>query len=869
MKLPRHLLSPAVCLLAFAVGGGGKAAATAMIEEGVPVEQLREFARTTSIRTAVAVGDLARVTGLLERHPEWVTSRDLDGNTLLHGAAAAGNAAMVELLLGRGADPGAWNTAFELPLEVAEINGHGGLARHLREVLGVRHQQALDRRLSFLILPFHNLSGDPAQAHWSRSWSSTLSMALTEVSRLRLRGDSAVEVGLRAIKLEPGEAITREQACEVGQRIEVHRVICGEYRFTNETWTVTARMMHVASGDEWVLATVSGTDWHELRDALVSDLLTRLEIEPTDVEWKALRQRGTSSRAALSGLSRAEDLVHDRRPMSEVESALREAWAADPQSVPVRLSLAMAMVNMGRSAEAEEMIGEDLRRESDRWAAHMLRGVIHTRLGREAEAEAEWRSALRLNPEATDSLYYWGVVLASRNRPETAVHYFASAVRLDPTDASLRAALAKALVGAGDRDGARAELARAEALDSDDVNAAQGMAEVFALLNDYPRAVAHFDRFFALATVRGIQPELVQKLADNVGELRKRMIATPVRAGAPRDYTAGELEEALGVRLTPEERRFVVNPLEVTPAMRAWASEVVRDAPDDRARAEALFRAVRQRASGQQGWQGRAASDVFASTRGEPEALSCNEQGKLWAALARAVGLRAFLVHVESDPDDRVRYHDCAILFLSGEAFLVDPAYGWFGVPHRQFVVLDDLQAIAHQLLGAVNTGAADECERLRAGVKLHPDLPWAQLNLARGLGLGACYAEAEEAVRRAEDLQPGRWDVAIVRGLLEAHRERWDAAEGHLREGLRRNPDDGHGQLCLGEVLLRRGGFAEAREAFRASLRGLLPPAAQRMARLRLAELNERLSRENAASPHPRGDAGDADGTFERSLRP
>ncbi|MCL4178407.1 MAG: tetratricopeptide repeat protein [Verrucomicrobia bacterium] len=865
MKLPRYLLPPGVCALAIAVAVGGKAAGNAPLEEGVPAEQLREFARTTSIRTAVAVGDLERVTGLLEADPEWVTSRDLDGNTLLHRAAAAGNAAMVELLLERGADPGAWNAAFELPLELAEVNGHGSLARHLREVLAVRHQQALDRRLSVLILPFHNLSGDSAQAHWSRSWSSTLSTALGEVSRLRVRGESAVGVGLRALKVEPGEAITREQACEVGQRVEVRRVICGEYRFTNEVWAVTARVVHVASGDELMSATVPGTDWYVIRDALVGHILTGLEIEPTDAEWKLLRERGTTSRAALTALSRAEGLMHDRRPMSEVESALREALAADPQWVSGRLNLAMALVNMGRWAEAEAMIGEDAQRESDRWAAHTLRGFIQLRLGREAEAEAEWRSALRLNPEASESLYWWGVLLASRNRPETVVHYFATAVRMNPTDASLRAALAKALVGAGDRDGARAELARAELLDPDDVNAAQTIAEVYAVMDEFSQAITHFDRFFALAVVRGIHPELVQKLADGVDELRKRVIATPVRAVLPREYTPEELAAALAARLTPEERRFVADPLEVTPAMRAWAEEVVRDAADDRARAQALFRAVCQRASGQQGWQGRAASDVFVSTHGGPEALSCNEQGKLWTALARAAGLRAFLVHVECDPDHRVRYHDCAIVFLSGEAFLVDPAYGWFGVPHRQFVVLDDLQAIAHQLLGGVNPGAADACERLRAGVKLHPDLPWAQLNLARGLVLAQCYVEAEEAVRAAERLQSGRWDVPIVRGFLEAHRQRWDAAEGHLREGLRRNPDDGFGQYCLGEVLIERGEFAEAREAYRASLRGLLPPTAQRMARLRLAELNERLSGENAASPQPQGAAGGGVGTVER----
>jgi hypothetical protein len=42
-----------------------------------------------------------------------------------------------------------------------------------------------------------------------------------------------------------------------------------------------------------------------------------------------------------------------------------------------------------------------------------------------------------------------------------------------------------------------------------------------------------------------------------------------------------------------------------------------------------------------------------------------------------------------------VVYHDCAAVFANGKALLVDPAYQWFGVPHREFVLLNDVQVIA------------------------------------------------------------------------------------------------------------------------------------------------------------------------------
>ena len=66
-------------------------------------------------------------------------------------------------------------------------------------------------------------------------------------------------------------------------------------------------------------------------------------------------------------------------------------------------------------------------------------------------------------------------------------------------------------------------------------------------------------------------------------------------------------------------------------------------------------------------------------------------------ALARAVGVKAFYVHLEEDYSGEIVYHDCAAVFVGGKALLVDPAYQWFGAPHKQYVVLDDLQAIAHQ----------------------------------------------------------------------------------------------------------------------------------------------------------------------------
>jgi TolB-like protein len=232
-------------------------------DDATSAEQMRLFALTTPLRAAVTAGDTERVAELLDAHREWATSRDFEGNTLLHRAAAAGHQPMITLLLARGVDPGVHNARHELALEAAEDNGHTALARQLRETLATRHQRELDRRLSVLVLPFQSRSADPEDAHWSHALDRLLSGALEECARLRLRGDSAVRLGLRATGLEAGQSVSLEQAVQVGRRVEVRCVVWGSFGSTNGGWQVTARMANVARGLEYHPATVAATDWYD------------------------------------------------------------------------------------------------------------------------------------------------------------------------------------------------------------------------------------------------------------------------------------------------------------------------------------------------------------------------------------------------------------------------------------------------------------------------------------------------------------------------------------------------------------------------------------------------------------------------------
>lgn len=82
---------------------------------------------------AAAMGYLGRLRLLLDQNPALVASRDVvRRRTPLHWAAASGRTAAADLLLSRGADPGAKDRKGATPIDVADSEGFGALADRLR-----------------------------------------------------------------------------------------------------------------------------------------------------------------------------------------------------------------------------------------------------------------------------------------------------------------------------------------------------------------------------------------------------------------------------------------------------------------------------------------------------------------------------------------------------------------------------------------------------------------------------------------------------------------------------------------------------------------------------------------------------------------
>jgi tetratricopeptide (TPR) repeat protein len=324
-------------------------------------------------------------------------------------------------------------------------------------------------------------------------------------------------------------------------------------------------------------------------------------------------------------------------------------------------------------------------------------------------------------------------------------------------------------------------------------------------------------------------------------ELKARLTPNEVNAALPALYTAQTLDTALHERLTPEEYRQVINPLASTPAMDRWAQELVRGATNDLGKARKIFDALaRHLDTGEVGI--RTAQEVFAVWHDPAQSFCCQEYAKLYVALARAVGVKAFYVHLEKDYSGDVVYHDCAVVFADDKAYFVDPAYQWFGAPHKEYVVLDDLQAVAHQYYQP--SPKVNLVARCRLATKLHPDTAWGQVRLASALIKANELTQAAQTLKRAQQLETNRWDAFTCQGLIAAKTGDLNGAVTDLRKALELNPKHGPTHFVLAWVLGQQGKLEDARDEYRLALAydAQLSVEDKAVVLRAIAEINEKL---------------------------
>ena len=298
----------------------------------------------------------------------------------------------------------------------------GGGAALATAAVGAGGWWALHRGLgapqdSVAVLPFDNLSGDPAQAYFSDGVAEELRSALTRIARLKVAARSSSEL----VRADP--------APTAAAKLGVANIVTGSVQRGAETIRVTAELIDGTSG----LSRWSQSYGRAIGDALAIEaeiaesVAEALSIALGRAEKALLSLGGTISPVAHDAYLRGQALIAHQKG----DEALKEydaAIAADPNYALARAERVHAIANIA--------------------GATLGGAALRAKL---MEADAEARRAVALAPRLVAPLSVLGYVLEVRLDLRGAADAYAAAYKTGPGDAAVLRAYAQflAMIGRG------------------------------------------------------------------------------------------------------------------------------------------------------------------------------------------------------------------------------------------------------------------------------------------------------------------------------------------------------------------------------------------------------------------------------------
>jgi Flp pilus assembly protein TadD len=225
-----------------------------------------------------------------------------------------------------------------------------------------------------------------------------------------------------------------------------------------------------------------------------------------DLELRKLRQRLAANAKDLDARMALARYYAERNLPDLALEHYRLAAAQFPDSIPVTLTLAKSLREMGEPSEALKTLHEFADRQPrGSWEVLSLEGILEDERGQLAEAEKSHRAAVALAPGQSALYNNLGYNLLSQKKTDAAIAEFRRAIELDPKSEIAHNNLATALAGSG----AGSQEALAEwSRSATPAQAHNNLAAVLIGQGRYREARAE------LATALGLQPNLSSALAN-------------------------------------------------------------------------------------------------------------------------------------------------------------------------------------------------------------------------------------------------------------------------------------------------------------------------------------------------------------------
>jgi TolB-like protein/tetratricopeptide (TPR) repeat protein len=326
----------------------------------------------------------------------------------------------------------------------------GGLGYVLYE-RGVGRAHAGSKHSSIAVLPFTNLSGDPAKDYFSDGMSEELLNLLARVPGLQVASrTSAFAYKNRNVDIR-----------EVGDDLGVETVLEGSVRQAGEQVRITAQLIDTETGFHLWSETYDRklSDIFKVQDEIAGAIVDKLRIElaPKDQQLAQHAKPPTQDVEAYE-LYLQGRAIWKRRGEQNLRRALelyQGAVARDPAFARAHAAIASAYVVLPGYTEADDDQEElfKLAESSARQAltldpnigeAHAVLAQINAERGDLLDAESGFFFAISLEPNEATPHHWYSLLLARVGRMQAALEQAQKAQTLDPTSAVIASNLAGA-----------------------------------------------------------------------------------------------------------------------------------------------------------------------------------------------------------------------------------------------------------------------------------------------------------------------------------------------------------------------------------------------------------------------------------------
>ncbi|MCH9026658.1 MAG: tetratricopeptide repeat protein [Proteobacteria bacterium] len=309
---------------------------------------------------------------------------------------------------------------------------------------------------SLAVLPFKNLSSDPAGVIFAEGLAEELLSRFSRIKALKVPGR-------RSTKLV---AERSQDLAEMGKTLGVQAVLEGGVRWSsgggNEAIVkIDLRLLKVADGlTIWTRSYTRRLDnIFELQEEIATEVVGALQVEMLTATGSTVKPTFSVEAYELYLKGRAAYYKREYASMIQSIAYYEQAIAVDPDFAKAYSSLAEAWVllAMWGYVDASEAMRNSLRAaqralqldDSLPGTQVVLGSIAHWHEWNNEKAEPHFRRAIKLDPNYPTTRNWYSVFLAHTGRAEESLSELELALRLDPVNPIINAQVAYTYLHAG------------------------------------------------------------------------------------------------------------------------------------------------------------------------------------------------------------------------------------------------------------------------------------------------------------------------------------------------------------------------------------------------------------------------------------